>query len=338
MDTANGHLSFIGGNLPQQSESVVLDEEFDYVVMAQGLAAKQPRMVDFENIHAQQVVEFLRENLRYQTLMVLTLVFRKPLPLPFDVCKPDASAEIGLVVRASSKPGMDGGELETWTVCASAAFARQFALPKTKNDGLKALREAFFRTFGLGEYQQHMVSSHGTPFGLLWPHGQPVRKLAGGKTAIFCPEAQVGVCADYCGGAPCVESAVVSALTLADALASHRHGGPMADAVLTHLDVPWEPIPIPMPWTIAHFPGMPTPPTSSLVTLEQPERCCPTHDWLGSHPGLVFGRTAASKPWERGEVRRSEPKGMGKGRGKGKRDNKGKKESFMKQTPYARDV
>jgi predicted NAD/FAD-dependent oxidoreductase len=144
VDKAHSHLSFIGGNLPMPSESRELEDQFDYVVMAQGLAAKQPRMVEFENSTAQQVVHFLCDNLRYQTLMVLTMVFRKPLPLPFDICRPNANTHIGLVVRASGKPGMYRDQFETWTICASAEFAREYALPKAKNIGLQVLQNAFF--------------------------------------------------------------------------------------------------------------------------------------------------------------------------------------------------
>jgi len=316
VDTANAHLSFIGGNLPMQSESQLLEDQFDYVVMAQGLAAKQPRMVEFDSSSAQEVVDCLHKNLRYQTLMMLTLVFRVPLPLPFDICKPDPKTHIGLVVRASGKPGMSCGRFETWTVCASAALARQFALPKTKNDGLRMLSEAFFRTFNLDQFRKHLVTSHGTPFGLLWPHGQPIKRLPEGKRALFNPEAKVGVCADYCGGPPCVESAVVSALVLADAIAAHRDGRLLGDEVLTRLDVPWEHIPIPLPWTVAHFPLMPLPPSiGSSPMLEPSESCCPTHDWLGQHPGLVFGRTAALKPLDRAFARMEDSRATCKGEG-----------------------
>jgi hypothetical protein len=232
--------------------------------------------------------------------MVLTTVFRKPLPLPFDLCKPDPSTEIGLVVRASGKPGMEGSEYETWTIFSSAAFARQYALPKTKSEGLKTLLDIFILTFGLESFKRDMISFHGTPFGLLWPHGQPIRKLPNGKRAIFCPESKVGACADYCGGAPCVESAVVSALTLADAMVAHRDGKPLSNDIATSFDVPWEDITIPLPWEVARFPGMPAAPgIAEAPMLEHSVNCCPTHDWIGIHPGLAFGRSAALKPWDR---------------------------------------
>lgn len=158
----------------------------------------------------------------------------------------------------------------------------------------------------------------------LWPHGQPIRKLPSGKRAIFCPESKVGACADYCGGPPCVESAVISALSLADAIAAHRDGKPLTDDVVTSLDLSWDQVAVPLPWEIAHFPGMPEPPrTPDAQMLEHPGHCCPTHDWLGVHPGLAYGRTAALKPWER-DNRREERRTIrsgNSGKNRGSQDN-----------------
>merc|ERR1711920_1163428 len=108
---------------------------------------------------------------------------------------------------------METERYEVWTIFSTASFARQYALPKTKAEGLKVLSELFMETFNIEHFRRYKISSHGTPFGLLWPHGQPIRTLPGNKSAVFCPESKVGACADYCGGLPCIESAVLSALS-----------------------------------------------------------------------------------------------------------------------------
>merc|ERR1711907_791955 len=95
--------------------------------------------------------------------------------------------------------------------------------------GLKLLCDTFLKFFSLARFAKNLVSNHGTPFGLLWPHGQPLMMLGDERHAIFSPRAKVGVCADYCGGPPCMQSAVLSALSVVDSIVAHEQGRPLAD-------------------------------------------------------------------------------------------------------------
>jgi len=228
-------------------------------------------------------------------------VFDATLPLPFEIFRV-ASEVIGLVVKASAKPGLQSGQRDMWTLYAHPTFARRYALPRTKKEGFQAMQDEFFRVFRLSSFRKNLITTWGTPFGLLWPHGQPCMRLTNQKRAIFSPEARVGVCADYCGGGPSVQAAVTSAILLAEALTAHRDGRELPHDVLTDLTAAWEPVPCPA-WIIADFPALPVPPALPRPMFETPISCCPTHDWLGKHPGLVFGRTAALKPWQRDQVR-----------------------------------
>merc|ERR1712118_93136 len=55
--TASSYLDFVGGNLPRDTAVKCLAEEFDYIVLAHGLAVNQPRMVNFEDPEAQAIID-----------------------------------------------------------------------------------------------------------------------------------------------------------------------------------------------------------------------------------------------------------------------------------------
>lgn len=312
------HLDFVGGNLPLHRATRKTTEEFDYVVLAHGLGTNQPRMVSFEDPQAQEVCECLKRNVRWQTMHAVTLAFRQPLPLEFDVCRvPERLGNgLALVVHTSAKPGMrreDGLSPDVWTIFPSTDLAREFAKPKEAKQCQRMITDQFFSLFQLQPFKRQLISQLQCPFGLIWPHGRCTTRPPGDKTkALFSPAARVGVCADYAGGAPCVEAAVVSALELADALKAHAEKQPvLRDTILTDLTRDWEPISktLSVPWVVAHFPGLPAPPScppDSTPAVPVSEACCPTHDPLGAHPGLVFGRTAKLKPWERKQAERGE--------------------------------
>jgi len=298
---ASSYLDFVGGNLPQDTSTKMTSEEFDYVVLAHGLATNQPRMVSFENTGAQEIMECLKRNVRFQNILTLTMVFDVSLSLDADVFTVEDGFEIALVVHTSSKPGMTSANgKDVWTVFCSPEFAQAYALPKQKGDALMKMQDAFLSLLRSLGCRAKVKSFNGTPFGLLWPHGRCTTCPPAPARALFSLDHGVGVCADYCAGAPCVEAAVISALEIADAIALHDAGEKISNSTATDFMMQWEPIAHELPWVIAHYPGLPAPPlvnsTAALPRYVVSDYCCPTHDWLGCHPGLVFGRSAALGP------------------------------------------
>lgn len=295
---AGSYLDFVGGNLPQETSTQITTEEFDYVALAHGLATNQPRMVSFEDDGAQKMMTYLKRNVRFQNILTLTMVFDTVLPLEADVFTVEGGSEIALVVHTSSKPGMASASgRDVWTVFSSPEFASANALPKQKSHALQKIKDAFLSLLRSLGCHGKLQSYDGTPFGLLWPHGRCTTCPAAPARALFSPDHGVGVCADYCAGAPCVEAAVLSAMALADAIAAHDSGSALPPSTLTNFTLHWEPIAHTIPWVVAHFPGLPPPPqTRSPAPTQVSDYCCPTHDGLGSHPGLIFGRSAALHP------------------------------------------
>merc|ERR1712007_220337 len=156
------------------------------------------------------------------------------------------------------------------------------------------------------------------------------------------------------GGGPCVQSAVVSAVAVADAIGANFHGiltkaaeedAGRKEQLSTAKEEDYHPnIGLPSSssvtststrcngsgtaianmlsdfreddwmgsscsdlfWNIAHFPGLFVRQKLSVESCQKmsarstqipvSKHCCPTHDGLGSHPGLVFGRSAALGP------------------------------------------
>ncbi len=111
---------------------------------------------------------------------------------------------------------------------------------------------------------------------------------------------------------PCLQTAVVSAISAAETVKNHacrssafystkeeyqKNHSSLQSSILPRAILASEP-----PWVVAHFPGLRNPPgqIDTEVNANVASYCCPTHDGLGKHPGLVYGRTAALKPWERG--------------------------------------
>lgn len=145
--TPSSYLDFVGGNLPPDRITRQSDVEFDYVVMAQGLAANQPRMVNFEDPKAREIIDCLKQNVRFQTIHTLSLAFDVQLPLPADVFVVEGCAEIGLVVHTTAKPGMScAGGQDVWTIFCTPEFARDHALPKQKRQFCKICKKLFSTT------------------------------------------------------------------------------------------------------------------------------------------------------------------------------------------------
>lgn len=340
--TASSYLDFVGGNLPQDRVTRQTEEEFDYVVLAQGLAANQPRMVNFQDPDAQQVIDCLKQNVRFQNIHVLSLAFNVQLPLPADVFVVEGCVELALVVHTSAKPGMScASGQDVWTIFSTPEFARDCALPKQKAEALKKMQEAFFQHLHLQEFRSRLVTKEGTPFGLLWPHGRCTTSAQAPTQALFHKEACVGVCGDYCAGAPCLEAAVLSAIAVADAVALHESGAALPPTVRTDLQMDWEPVPLEIPWIIAHYPGLPSPPLKAPTHAIQPvsKYCCPTHDWLGCHPGLIFRNPAgyglAKAGNELAAFGSNKDGKSAKGHGKGGK-SKGKSKTMQSGTQSAR--